>query len=624
MNSAPSTPNGLEAIAQALHTGRQRKALMDAALAAFRALALHERAQFLLLLEEDMTNGAAPYTAPENVGPVQTPPAAAKRTGPGRPATYHSDDLASKRVLDLAALGKTERAIARETGIPPSSVHTIKARAKPVASRGTYAKHSPEDLQRVLDLAALGMSLRQIEHETGVPRQTITAIQARATGAPTGLAPLDRMTPRAGVDIIQGARAAGQRRARAADPSQTLPASPPREPRARAPKPSAVSTIPPKTSSPEGPRARERASGTKRPPTSDSEDSPAIYFRQISKHALLTGAQEIALAKQIEDLEIQTWCQLLKSPMASRVRDIVLAHAGEDQPLALSEDIDSAAAALRTFDLERKTVDAAAAEFQQQGSIDPEARRALREMCVEAVRLRHLFVQANLRLVISMARRYLYTGLSLVDLIQEGNLGLVHAVPRFDHRRGLRFSTFASWWIRHALSRAGHDKGRAVRIPVHLRDAATAAYTHTKRLTRELGRAPSQGELAKALGTTEKKLQQSIGPGYWLTGPGQSLDAPFGDDGDRTFLDNLVDAQSEESSTLRILIDAEQKERVTHALQRLPEGAADLLRKRYGLDGGEGLTLREVSEIRGLSRERIRQLEVTALAKLRGLMAATS
>lgn len=226
---------------------------------------------------------------------------------------------------------------------------------------------------------------------------------------------------------------------------------------------------------------------------------------------------------------------------------------------------------------------------------------------------KHAFVKANLRLVISIANRFDYGLLPLQDLIQEGNVGLLKAVDRFDVERGFRFSTYASWWIRHAINRAIANKGRTVRLPAHV----TADQQKLARATREFetaeGRKPSSGDLAGLTGLAEvrvKKLRKIP------LEPAVSLDLPLGEGDSRSMLDLVADPNSDAAAEQ---LEADDMQAVLRdLLSELAPIEVDILTNRFGLDNdGDVLTLRELGERHSLSRERIRQLQERALSKLR-------
>jgi RNA polymerase primary sigma factor len=402
--------------------------------------------------------------------------------------------------------------------------------------------------------------------------------------------------------------------------------------------------------------AEEAAAPTKR---SKGDDEPAsflaMYFRDMAELDVLRPEQEFETARQIEELEHDLWKTVLGfAPGAGWIMDRVEAAIG--QPLVESKGYRSAAegarrsiparsrfeksasalsAKLRPMDIDRLFLDAALTEIQRVGRATKglpfegavpfsTTTRAfgdyVRIVGQKAFRLKAAkndFVKANLRLVVSIARRFNHGRLPLADLIQEGNIGLMKAVERYDYRRGFRFSTYASWWIRHAISRALADKGRAVRLPVHMIDAYHRISKAQRELQSKLERPPTTQEIAAATGIEPEKLEKMK---TFLSENPVSLDRPISDDDGRKLVDVLVDPNDGPAVPDQMEFSETQDE-MLKLLAGLKPIEADILRKRFGLATDREKTLKEIGDEYRLSRERVRQLQEQALGKMRRAMA---
>ncbi|HNP69738.1 MAG TPA: sigma-70 family RNA polymerase sigma factor [Kouleothrix sp.] len=287
------------------------------------------------------------------------------------------------------------------------------------------------------------------------------------------------------------------------------------------------------------------------------EDSVQTYLREIGQVSLLTAADEVMLAQEIiKGIEARLMLGQLESPPWR----------------------------------ERIALERAIAQGE-------EARRRL--------------IQSNLRLVVSIAKKYHGGPLSFMDLVQEGNIGLMRAVEKFDYTRGNRFSTYATWWIRQAVTRAIAEQGRLIRLPVHLSDAIGQLRRVVHQLEQALERSPTPEEIAEALGVSPRKVERLL----QASAQPISLEQPLGDEGEGHLSDHLADDES--SAPVEIAAQRMLQQDLSRALMELPERERAILQLRYGLTDGRRRTLEEVGVTFGITRERTRQIEAEALRHLR-------
>jgi len=252
-----------------------------------------------------------------------------------------------------------------------------------------------------------------------------------------------------------------------------------------------------------------------------------------------------------------------------------------------------------------------AQEELNRNGLDPEKRTELESIIKHGLAARERLVLANTRLVISIARRYMGRGMEFLDLIQEGHIGLIRAADKFDYRVGSRFSTYATWWIRQAITRAIAEQSRIIRVPVYLAEQISKMLWASHRLTQELGRKPDTEELAAALEMSPAKMEDLLQAAL----PTLSLDMPIGDEQENEWGDLIQDEDS-------LILDEQVDRSILHELlgdilQDLPPREARVLRLRYGLVNGKTYTLQEIGEKLGITRERVRQIETQALNRLR-------
>ncbi|HEX2851377.1 MAG TPA: RNA polymerase sigma factor RpoD [Acidimicrobiales bacterium] len=294
-----------------------------------------------------------------------------------------------------------------------------------------------------------------------------------------------------------------------------------------------------------------------------STDFVRMYMREIGKVPLLTAEEEVSLAERIQ------------RGLLARARKAELEEAHSLAKLPADE---------------ARTIESAIAD----GDL---ASKAL--------------IRANLRLVVSIAKRYRSRPMAFLDLIQEGNLGLMRAVEKFDHTKGFKFSTYATWWIRQAITRAIADQARTIRIPVHMMETINKVGRVQRQMLQELGREPTLEELAARLEMTEERVRECLR----ISEDVVSLNEPVGDEDDFSLSDVIEDKEAvvPADAAARTMLN----EAVKDVLSQLSEREQDVIRLRFGLDDGQMRTLEEVGREFGVTRERIRQIEAKTLAKLR-------
>ncbi len=288
----------------------------------------------------------------------------------------------------------------------------------------------------------------------------------------------------------------------------------------------------------------------------DTDDTIGLYLKEVSRVPLLTADEEVELAQRIE---------------RGRMAREELAH----------------------------------------GIVSPRRRMELRKLIEDGWAGREHLITANSRLVISVAKKYMGRGVPFLDLIQEGNIGLIRATKKFDYRRGHKFSTYATWWIRQAVTRAIADQGRTIRVPVHMGDQINKLLRVQHQLTQRLGREPSVEELAVALDVPPKKVENMI----QVARRPLSLETPTDDEEDSVLGDFIEDDEApppDDTATYNLL-----REHLGEVLNGLPPREVRILQLRYGLLDGQAYTLEEVGRKMGVTRERVRQIEAQALSRLR-------
>ncbi|MDR2110365.1 MAG: sigma-70 family RNA polymerase sigma factor [Spirochaetaceae bacterium] len=319
---------------------------------------------------------------------------------------------------------------------------------------------------------------------------------------------------------------------------------------------------------PEKPRAKKKtktlniAKNTKKTKAVKETDPLALYFKQISRFPLLTVQEEQVIGERIVMIR-------------RKLRDLDASYEGRNQEAVYKQ--------------ERNTLDNSLLMYKNK------------------------MINSNLRLVVSIAKNYQHRGLSLLDLIDEGNIGLIEAVERFDYTRGCRFSTYGTWWIRQAIIKSIADKGRVIRIPIHMLNTIKKCYFVAKQLTQDLGRDPSEEELSEYLGMPLTKVKEIVKLSQETT----SLDTIV-DDGNLTRLADLIKDDTMEEP-FEMVFSMTLQETMEDILSHLSEREMKIIQLRFGLAGEGPLTLEETGKLLGITRELVRQIQEKATFKLRGL-----
>ncbi|HEX6292969.1 MAG TPA: sigma-70 family RNA polymerase sigma factor [Herpetosiphonaceae bacterium] len=322
-------------------------------------------------------------------------------------------------------------------------------------------------------------------------------------------------------------------------------------------------------------------------PSEDADEPPAFYV----------------LEPEADEIETDVGVEVDDDPLRLYLREI-----GQTALLTAQEEVELAKA-METGRLAQEQL------ADPDAHLDADTTALLRQLVQAGADARARMIQANLRLVVSIAKKYRGQGLTFLDLIQEGNIGLMRAVGKFDHTKGFKFSTYASWWIRQAVTRALAEQGRTIRLPVHMTDTMTAVNRTRAALATSLNRTPSHQDMADALGWSLDKYTTYL----TRTAQPESLEKPVyaSKDGDEIRLGELV-ADQTHAATFDQVAQAQLRADLDEILDRLPARERRVIRLRFGLDDGQHRTLEEVGElVEGLTRERIRQIEAEALRKLR-------
>src|SRR5438270_394406 len=335
-----------------------------------------------------------------------------------------------------------------------------------------------------------------------------------------------------------------------------------------------------------------------------TNDPVRMYLKEIGKVPLLTAPQEVDLAMRIEGGEFAT--ELITSLDGSSKADQKQFRRVVESVVRIRD---------HQLDPEKRLHHEGVGREKVSRSYRPKSRgetlEFLRRVERDGQLAKKKLIEANLRLVVSIAKRYVGRGMLFLDLIQEGNLGLMRAVEKFDYTKGFKFSTYATWWIRQAITRAIADQARTIRIPVHMVESINKVHRVQRQMLQELEREPTVEELADKVGMTVARVREIMR----ISQDPLSLDSPVGEEDDSNLADFIEDAQAEAPAEIaaRMMLNSA----VLEALGELNEREQQVVRLRFGLEDGQARTLEEVGKEFGVTRERIRQIESKTLAKLR-------
>ena len=483
-------------------------------------------------------------------------PTAAVQGGPAR--LLHAVPDAPSSVSDLSETPATQEAPVPDAETTPPRARTSSSRSGAAVGKGSDRVVSKEEgvITTVVDEPAAAAPVKKTTRRAPAKAATVKA-------------PVDGPDADVEVDLTDAAPAAAPATKAAAAKKAAAKAAPGDAAPAAADEDDDDEDAEPKVVA-EDDEDEEETVVVPAPKAADSgasTDSVRDYLKQIGKVPLLTAEQEVELAKRIE--------------------------AG----LYAAEKL--------------KADDELKAAGKKKGALAPQMRTDLQWIVNDGQRAKNHLLEANLRLVVSLAKRYTGRGMLFLDLIQEGNLGLIRAVEKFDYTKGYKFSTYATWWIRQAITRAMADQARTIRIPVHMVEVINKLARVQRQMLQELGREPTPEELAKEMDLTPEKVIEVQKYGREPI----SLDTPLGEEGDTQFGDLIEDSEAVvavDAVTFGLLQD-----QLLSVLDTLSEREAGVVSLRFGLTDGQPRTLDDIGKVYGVTRERIRQIESKTLSKLR-------